>query len=143
MTTQVRLGAMMGVAFCGALLAGAGPALAHHSFAMFDTEHPVQVVGIVRSWQFTNPHSWLELVVLKNGQPVLYSIEGGGPGNLLRRGWSVNTFQPGDKVTLVIDPLRSGADGGSFVKAIKADGTVLTETSGGPAAGPAPTPAPK
>jgi hypothetical protein len=91
--------------------------------------------GIVQSWQFTNPHSWLQLAVLKNGQAVVYSIEAGSPSVLIRRGWSANSFRAGDKITVVFSPLRNGGDGGSFVKAMKADGTVLAQDRAvGPAA---------
>jgi hypothetical protein len=115
--------------------AGVPPAQAHHSFAMFDPAHPVQMEGIVQSWQFTNPHSWLQVAVLKNGQAVVYSIEAGSPSNLIRRGWSANSFHPGDKITLVFSPLRDGGDGGSFVKATKADGTTLAQERAGAPAG--------
>jgi len=111
----------------GATLAATASASAHHSFSMFDAQHPVQVVGIVKSWQFTNPHSWLQLVVLKGGQPVLYSVECGTPVMLIRRGWSNSSFNVGDKVTVVVNPLKSGANGGSLVKALIANGQTLTE----------------
>jgi hypothetical protein len=111
----------------GATLAVTATASAHHSFSMFDTQHPVQVVGIVKSWQFTNPHSWLQLVVLKGGQPILYSVECGTPVMLIRRGWSNSSFNAGDKVTVVVNPLKSGANGGSLVKAVIANGQTLTE----------------
>ena len=111
----------------GATLAAPAPVLAHHSFAMFDAQHPEQVVGIVKSWQFTNPHSWLQLVILRGGQPVLYSVECGSPVTLIRRGWSYTSFRVGDKVTVVVNPLKSGANGGSMVRAIMANGQTLTE----------------
>lgn len=112
---------------CGATLVAAAPASAHHSFSMFDAQHPVQVVGIVKSWQFTNPHSWLQLVILKNGQTVQYSVECGTPVTLIRRGWSNTSFSVGDKVTVVVNPLKSGANGGSLVRAVMANGQTLTE----------------
>ena len=103
-------------------------AWAHHSFAMFDPQHPVQLEGTVKSWEFTNPHSWLILLVMKGDTPIEYNIEGASVNTLIRQGFGPHTFVPGEKITVTISPLKSGENGGSFVKAIKADGTVLTES---------------
>ncbi|MDB5974498.1 MAG: hypothetical protein JWR07_1258 [Nevskia sp.] len=120
--------AVFPVLAAGAMLLATAPASAHHSFAMFDPQHPVQVEGTVKSWEFTNPHSWLVLMVMRDGTPVEYNIEGASVNTLIRQGFGPHTFAPGDKITVVISPLKSGADGGAFVKAIKADGTTLTES---------------
>ena len=102
------------------------PVLAHHSFAMFDRTKNVQLEGTVKDWQFTNPHSWLQLLVLENGNPVEYGIEGSSVNTLLRIGWGLKTFKPGDKVSVVINPLRDGRKGGAFVKATLPDGRILS-----------------
>src|SRR5882757_1710770 len=112
----------------GAMLLAAAPASAHHSFAMFDPQHPLQLDATVKSWEFTNPHSWLVVMVMKGDAPVEYSIEGASVNTLIRQGFGPHTFSPGEKVTIVISPLKSGADGGAFVKAVKADGTTLSES---------------
>lgn len=103
----------------------ATPAFAHHSFAMFDSAKNVELEGTVKEFQWTNPHSWIQLTVMENGKAVEYSIEGGSPNGLARRGWTRTSFKPGDKVTVTIHPLKDGSKGGSFVKAVKADGTTL------------------
>ena len=107
-----------------ALLAAlvATPALAHHSFAMFDTRSEVTLTGAVREFQWTNPHSWLQLQVERGGTTVEYSIELGSPNSMSRRGWRKTTFLPGDKVTVVINPMRDGAPGGALVYAIDREG---------------------
>ena len=115
-------------AVLGASLTAAMPASAHHSFAMFDPQHPIQLEGTVKSWEFTNPHSWLVLMVMRGDAPIEYNVEGSSVNTLIRQGFGPHTFAPGDKITVVISPLKSGADGGAFVKAIKADGTTLTES---------------
>jgi hypothetical protein len=115
-------------AVLGASLTAALPASAHHSFAMFDPQHPIQLEGTVKSWEFTNPHSWLVLMVMRGDTPIEYNVEGSSVNTLIRQGFGPHTFAPGDKITVVISPLKSGADGGAFVKAIKADGTTLTES---------------
>ena len=109
-----------------AMLAIAAPALAHHSFAMFDSTKEVEVVGVVKEFQWTNPHIWIQLGVNENGNPVVYNIEGSSPNGLSRKGWKRTTFKPGDKVTIVIHPLKHGELGGSFVRATGADGSVIT-----------------
>ena len=109
-----------------ALSSVAAAAWAHHSFAMFDPQHPVQLEGTVKSWEFTNPHSWLILLVMKGDAPIEYNIEGASVNTLIRQGFGPHTFVPGEKIMVTISPLKSGENGGSFVKAVKADGTVLT-----------------
>src|ERR1700757_1941511 len=90
------------LSFAGALglMAIATPALAHHSFAVYDHTKKVTVEGTVKDWVFANPHSSLTLVVMENGAPVEYLIEGASVNTLIRMGgWSPATFKPGDKVT--------------------------------------------
>ena len=112
----------------GLMATVAASASAHHSFAMFDPQHPVQLEGTVKSWEFTNPHSWLILLVMKGDTPIEYNIEGASVNTLIRQGFGPHTFVPGEKIMVTVSPLKSGENGGSFVKAIKADGTVLTES---------------
>jgi hypothetical protein len=91
-------------------------------------DQSMRIEGTVKDFQWTNPHSWIELVVLnKDGVPETWSIEGGGPNILSRFGWTRKSLQPGDHVTLVIEPLRSGAPGGALTYAILADGRQLDQ----------------
>jgi hypothetical protein len=108
-----------------AALTAAPAAFAHHSFAMFDNNKSVELKGTVREFQWTNPHSWIQLTVMENGQATEYSIEGGSPNGLARRGWKRTSLKPGDQVTVTVHPLKDGTKGGSFVKAVKADGSTL------------------
>ena len=112
-----------------AVAAGAGgaglwaPATAHHSFAMFDNTKEVTVVGTVKAFQWTNPHSWLQVVVTgTDGKDVEWSFEGGSPGILSRNGWKRTSVKPGDKVTVVFYPLKDGKPGGSFLEVKTPDG---------------------
>jgi Family of unknown function (DUF6152) len=111
--------------FASAALMVAPQALAHHSYAMFDLKQNVELVGTVKEWQFTNPHSYLQLVVVENGAPVEYTIESGSPNTLVRMGWSRQSFKPGDKITISINPLRDGSKGGRMVQATLPDGKIL------------------
>ena len=107
------------------------PAPAHHSFAMFDQQKETTLVGTVKEFQWTNPHVWLQLnVVNASGEAEEWGIEGSTPSILGRKGWSRHSFQPGDKVTVTIHPMKSGEKGGSFMKAVFADGRTLSEAPG-------------
>lgn len=122
--------------FAGVALASAAPSFAHHSDAMFDNEKEVVLSGTVKQFQYTNPHSWIQLMVLKDkGAAVEWSIETGAPIVLLRAGIKKTALMPGDKVTVRAHPLRSGGPGGSLVNVTKADGSVLSLR--GPGAGSA------
>ncbi len=98
---------------CGGALAGASPALAHHSTAMFDMDKKVDLAGTVKEFQWTQPHTWIVFEVPNaSGGADEYGIEGMSPSYLSRNGWSKRTLNPGDKVTLTIHPLKDGRKGG-------------------------------
>jgi hypothetical protein len=98
-----------------ALMAMAGSAVAHHSFAMFDQEHPVDLVGVVKEWKYTAPHAFIILEVKEeDGTSQVWSLEGGAPSGLIRDGWTSKTLKPGDELQVKVDPLRSGAPGGAW-----------------------------
>src|SRR5690349_8781057 len=98
-----------------AFVAASGAVLAHHSFAMFDQENPIELEGVVQEFKFTSPHSFIILAVKQqDGSTQLWSLEGAAPSALVRDGWSSKTLKPGDDLRLTIEPLRSGAPGGSW-----------------------------
>jgi Family of unknown function (DUF6152) len=108
------------------LLGGIGPAVAHHSYAMFDRTRELTVTGDVKAWQFTNPHSWLQVLVKgADGAEVNYGFESANPLELSRLGWTRSSLQPGDHVTVSYQPLRNGALGGELVSVVKPDGAKL------------------
>jgi hypothetical protein len=101
---------------CVALLVPALPALAHHSFAMFDTEKVVTIAGTVKEFEWVNPHSWLYVMVPDaTGASREWAIEMGSTGAQARVGWSADTVKPGDRVTVEMNPLRDGTRGGTIV----------------------------
>src|SRR5258707_720010 len=87
-----------------ALLAvSATPALGHHSFSMFDAERTMTLTGSIKEWQWTNPHSWIQLYVAAPGGGTReWSIELASPALLARGGWRHNTLHPGDKFSVTI-----------------------------------------
>ena len=105
-----------------------GTAWAHHSFAMFDMSKTVTIEGTVKEFQWTNPHAWIEVMVVTPDGPKQYSIETHNLRVLTDAGWKFNSLKPGDKVTVVMNPLRNGSAGGGLVSARLADGRTLTVT---------------
>ena len=104
------------------VLAAGTSALAHHSFAMFDQSRQVRLVGTVKDFQWTNPHAWIEV---EDAQGKTWGIELNSPNNLIRQGWKRTAMKPGDKVTVLINPLKDGTKGGLFNAVTLPDGSVL------------------
>src|SRR5580704_16006999 len=117
---------------CAALLAAgifgaAGPVLAHHSFTMFDMTKRITLTGTITSFEWTNPHAYIEIDVPdEKGVVKHWSIELGSPSILMQSGWKFSSIKTGDKVTLVINPMKSGQAGGFLSTATLADGRVLS-----------------
>lgn len=112
----------------GAMLAAAvgAPALAHHSYAMFDAQQNKQLDGTVQAFKWTNPHSYIEVLVTDDkGQTQTWGVECGSPAQMVRAGWKSTSLKPGDHVVVTVHPLRDGTPGGSFVQVQTADGKVL------------------
>ena len=136
------------VAIGGAGLTVGTSASAHHSFAMYDADRTVTLDGVVKDFQWSNPHAlvWVLREVQGAPAPELWTVElPTSPAGLLRMGWDKRSLQPGDRVVMEIHPLRDGRHGGSFTRAsLPATGKVLVVKLGAPladAAGPDAAPA--
>jgi Family of unknown function (DUF6152) len=132
-----RFNRLRQITWCVAAITLTGPmAVAHHSFAMFDQAKEVTLQGTVKEFQWTNPHSFIELAAMNaDGSVDIWSVELNSPNNLKRQGWKSDSLQTGDKVTLVLNPLRDGRKGGLFISVTRPDGLVLgdpTRRGGGP-----------
>ena len=105
------------------------PAMAHHSPAAFEAQKTVTLVGTVKEFRWQNPHTWIEITVPDGkGQDVVWAVELTSPTYLVRAGWKSTTLKPGDKVTIVGRPLKSGEPGSAiFTSVTLADGTTLRE----------------
>ena len=114
----------MWVCVAGALAATAGRA--HHSFAMFDAVNRITLEGAVTKFEWTNPHAYIELDVADgNGGVKHYTIECASPNVLTRVGWKFNELKSGDKITLLVNPLKNGKAGGMLERATLPDGRSL------------------
>jgi hypothetical protein len=120
MNVKAALLAAIAVAF-------AAPALAHHSFAMFDAEKTVTMQGTVKEFEWTNPHSWLRITAddKATGKSAQWALEMGSPGQQARVGWKPDSVKPGDKVTVTFHPLKDGSRGGQFMSAVLPSGQQL------------------
>jgi hypothetical protein len=97
-------------------------AKAHHGVSQFDDKE-VTLKGVVKEFQYTNPHSWLIVdVTNKDGSVTTWGFESEGPGVLMRNGIHKSDFTPGTRLTVTAHPLKNGQPAGSWVKAVRADG---------------------
>ena len=120
MTRTIKLAA-------AALLLGIGlPAAAHHSFAIFEHSKTLTLKGTVRSFQWTNPHGYIDLEVA-NGPPGIdrYTLELTSINMLRRAGWKSSDVNVGDEVTAIVAPLMNGQQGGLLLELKMADGRTL------------------
>jgi hypothetical protein len=113
-------------AAAAALLAGSLAAWGHHSFAIFDHTQTVTLKGTVLSFQWTNPHGYIELDVDEGPKGVEhYTVELTSINMLRRAGWKSSDVSAGDEVTAVIAPLLNGEHGGLLLELKVPDGRTL------------------
>jgi len=118
------------------VVALAVPAAAHHSYAAFDRTREVTIAGVVKEFQWNNPHAWIQIVATDDkGRKTEWGLECGSPNMMARTGWKRTTLKPGDKVVAVLNPLKDGKPNGSLVKITLPDGRTL-----GPGNAPPPRP---
>jgi hypothetical protein len=124
-------------AFFGAMaLLAALPCPAHHSFAMFDQSRSVTLHGTVKDFRWSNPHVFIQLLTAGDtSSQDEWSIEMTSPEHLSRLGWRPGTLKSGDKITLIIHPMRDTTKGGQYLSGIGPNGPLI----GSPAAAAVPT----
>jgi hypothetical protein len=117
LVTEARVRPQLAAGVVGGLMLAAGNgAFAHHSFAVFDIQHPLELQGTVQEFRFTSPHTFIVLEVKSaDGTTTIWKLEGASPSILARDGWSSQSLKSGDQIKVSIDPLRSGAPGGAWI----------------------------
>jgi hypothetical protein len=109
-----------------------GTAFAHHSPIVFDRTRQVTITGTVTEFRWGNPHSWIHIDVAdKDGKVGNWSIEMDPASHLAREGWRSSTLKPGDKISVVVFPLRNDEKGGQYISVTLPDGTKLGQGESG------------
>ena len=120
---MVRRTALCAIALMMAMVA---PALAHHSFAVYDHTRTLTLSGTVTKFQWTNPHGFIEMdVAQSDGSTKHFSVELTSINMMQRVGWRSNMIKPGDKVKVVVAPLLSGEPVGLGLEVVLADGKTM------------------
>lgn len=120
----------LSVAIAAGVLAS-GAALAHHSFAMFDLTQHKLVEGVVTDWHYNNPHSWLHIEAADaNGAVQRWSFEGAATVHAARQGVNGTTYRKGERVRVVMSPLKDGRNAGALCFVVKEDGTLTRPNDG-------------
>ena len=104
----------------------AAVATAHHSTAEFDYSKQLTIEGKVKEVQWTNPHSYIQLLVTgDDGKQLEWSVEIGSPSLNINLGWRKNSVVAGDEVTMLLSPARNGSPYGTLRVLTFADGREL------------------
>ena len=119
------------------LTAGAlssGPVLAHHSFAPYENTLQMKLSGVVTDFKWVNPHVYIEIdgADAKTGEKRHWLVECASTSILNRAGWKFNMLKPGDRITVIVSPLRNGEPAALLKQITLADGRKF---SNGAAAG--------
>lgn len=102
------------------------PVFAHHSTAMFDTDNPIAVTGVVELVNLKNPHSLIYIVAIdEEGNEVIWTLEAEPLITLTQKGWTSTTLQAGETVTAYGGPALNGSPA-MILRAIElSDGRVM------------------
>jgi hypothetical protein len=110
-----------------AILFSAIPAKPHHSNSAYQVDEIITLVGVVKEWRWSNPHTWLYMMVeAEDGEEVEWAVEGRAPGVLGRAGWDRSVLEFGETVTVHASPAKDGSAVGIIARVTKADGTILS-----------------
>ena len=114
------------VAVMAGVAAFAVPLFAHHGAASYDTSKTVTVAGTVTEYVWSNPHVLVKLDAKDDsGNVAHWVVEAWNPVTQASRGWSKNTFKPGDEVTVTVEPVKNGNPVGRVVGVVLPNGQTL------------------
>ena len=106
----------------------AGPVLAHHSFAPYESTLQMKLSGVVTEFKWVNPHVYIEIDAAdaKTGEKRRWLVECASTSILNRAGWKFNMLKPGDPITVIVSPLRNGEPAALLKQITLADGRKLS-----------------
>ena len=103
-----------------ALVFTALPVAAHHSRTIYDLERSISIEGVVTEFEWANPHVYLYVAVQnETGDPVVWEIEHGSTTAMGRRGWSPDTFVPGDRIVVQANPAKDASRNMALVSTVQ------------------------
>jgi len=118
-----KIFSVAGMALCLSAL----PAMAHHSFSMYDQSTVVEYKGVVKEYLWTNPHCWIKVVITdEHGQQQVWGFVMNSPSGLIRYGWRPDTVAPGDSITIYANPRKDNSTEGFLQDATLQDGRRMT-----------------
>ena len=111
------LGKPLAYGLLTAAILSTGPALAHHSFAAYDAKQLRTLDGMVKAFDWVNPHVDFKMVVQIDGKdpPQEWNIQTSSPVILTRFGWTRDSLKPGDRIRVICNPMGDGTHGGAFI----------------------------
>jgi len=124
---QLMTRAVVTTLVTAAVVLAAAPARSHHSNVAYEVTKVVTITGVVKQFRWSNPHTWLYVVVDDGkGGTVEWACEGRAPGILLRAGWTRSSLKAGETVTVDMSPAKDGKPTAIIARVTKADGTILS-----------------
>jgi hypothetical protein len=131
-----RASALLSATTITICLLSIAPVRAHHSFAPYETNVQIKLTGVVTEFKWVNPHVYIDMDAAdpKTGEKKHWLVECASTSILNRAGWRFNMIKPGDQITVIVSPLRTGEPGALLKQITLADGK---KYSNGAAAGKA------
>ena len=108
----------------------AAPAIAHHSYAMFDQSKVLYLAGTLKELEFVNPHVWVNVTVTNDKGTQTWQFEGGAPTQMVRLGWVKDDFKSGEQVEIGYRPMKDGSRGGQLMSVKFASGQKVCSNRG-------------
>jgi Family of unknown function (DUF6152) len=103
------------------------PAQSHHSNVAYEVTKVITVSGVVKDFEWVNPHTWLHMIADDGkGGKVEWACEGRAPSILSRAGWTKGSLKAGEMITVDMSPAKDGTPTGIIARVTKADGTILS-----------------
>ena len=108
------------------LLAVSIPLAAHHGAAGYDMDKQLTMKGTVKEWLWANPHCFMKYDATdEKGTVAHWAVEVSNPTDMIKRGWSLHSFKPGDEITVTVRPAKNGAPVGQLLKVVLPNGQTL------------------
>ena len=120
-----RVGVRAAVLLMAVGVLSVSPAWAHHSFAAYEPSKQIKLSGVVTEFKWTNPHVYIQLEAPdpSSGETKKWLIECASTSILNRAGWKFNLLKAGDKITVIVAPLRNGEPAALLKLMTLADGS--------------------